>query len=62
MGYYIQNGVSIDVCAQIAGMTEDFIKLELTVTGTMGVLVKAKRLDFIEQVGTIVNDMRIQVF
>ena len=26
LGYYTQSGVSIGYCAQIAGMTEDFIK------------------------------------
>lgn len=50
LGYYTQSGVSIGYCAQIAGLSkEEFIKyLGLSVTGTLGILLKAKKLGILK--------------
>ena len=61
LGFYKQNGVSIGYCSQIAGMTEakkTAKYLGLTVTGTLGVLVKAKRQGIIEEVRSLLSEMR----
>ena len=51
LGYYTQSGVSIGYCAQIAGLSkEEFIKyLGLSVTGTLGILLKAKKLGILKK-------------